>query len=276
MPLRHRHHTTNARLAHRRRRTQRIAVEGEEARLQPRIARGLDQQRQIIAPVAGNDRIRARGRDTRDVRRKILHLADRMQHLANNGHIRPLLAQLLTRRLRHLATECVVLPNQIDLLDRLVRSDHLGQRMHAHIGRGIKAEMPEAAGFVGQRRIDSGVVQVQHTRLWMPLVVARNRRRQRSRSCRTVALQNEANSRIGCRLQLQQGFIDCVLAIQAHQRKRMTPIRQLHTPTCIHPFDGEAQIAIHSLPRVGKRAGQAFDQCQPDRRSLGLRDGCAA
>ena len=47
----------------------------------------------------------------------------------------------------------------------------VGERLHLHVGVGIEAEVPEAALVVGQRRIDRGVVEVEHFLAGIALVV---------------------------------------------------------------------------------------------------------
>jgi hypothetical protein len=60
----------------------------------PALPGGLDQQRQVVAPVAGDDRLRAAGLDLGGIGQEVLHAAHRVQLVAHDLHIRPLQAQL--------------------------------------------------------------------------------------------------------------------------------------------------------------------------------------
>jgi hypothetical protein len=68
-----------------------------------------------------------------------------VQLVAHHGHIGALRGQLLFGLAQHGLAKAVVLADQVHAFERFVLTHHLHQRGHAHVGVGIKAEMPEAA-----------------------------------------------------------------------------------------------------------------------------------
>jgi hypothetical protein len=121
-------------------RAQGVAVEGVEAAVKAHLARGLHQQRQVVAPVAGDHRLRAAGLDLDGVGRKVLHAAHGVQLVAHDGHVGALRGQLLFGLAQHGLAKAVVLADQVHALERFVLTHHLHQRGHAHVGMGVKAE----------------------------------------------------------------------------------------------------------------------------------------
>ena len=77
------------------RRAQRAAVVGVPVHLEPGVLAGLDQQQHVVAPVAGDHRVRARGLDLGDVRREVLHLLQRVQLVADDLDVGALLGEHL-------------------------------------------------------------------------------------------------------------------------------------------------------------------------------------
>ena len=59
-------------------------VVGIEGDIEPGIGRRLRETEHVRAPVAGDDRLRAGRLDLGDVGRKVLHLADRVQLVADD------------------------------------------------------------------------------------------------------------------------------------------------------------------------------------------------
>ena len=154
----HRQHAVVAADADRRRPAGQVGIEGVVAQVGAGIDAGLDQQVHVRAPVAGHQRLRARGLDLGDVGREVLDLAERDQLVADDLHVGPELAEeVLDLALDRLA-EQIVLVDQVDL-GRLLRQradHHLG----FHAGVQVEAEMPEAALLVGQLGRHRAAVQV--------------------------------------------------------------------------------------------------------------------
>jgi arginase family enzyme len=65
-------------------------VIGVPVDLQPGVRGGLQQQREILAPVAGDDAVGARCLDLGDVGREVGDLEQRMQFVADDLDVRPL------------------------------------------------------------------------------------------------------------------------------------------------------------------------------------------
>ena len=149
-PVRNGDHLAHTRFANRRRRAERIAVKRIEAAVVADFFRGLDQQRQVIAPVAREHRLRAAGFDLHGIRDEVFHPPQRVQLIANNLHIGPLQSELFSRFTQHALPKAVVLADQVNAFQCLVVFQHLHQRSHAHVGMRVEAEMPVAAFFVRQ------------------------------------------------------------------------------------------------------------------------------
>ncbi len=92
---------------------------------------------------------------------------------------------------QHGLAKAVVLPDQVGRLDLFVVLEYLHQRHHAHVGMGVKTEMPEAAFFVGEHRVDGRVVEEQHPFARLTVIVLVDRVDQRQRVRRRVALQHD-------------------------------------------------------------------------------------
>ena len=137
-----------------------MGVEGVVAQIGAGIDAGFDQEVHVRAPVAGEQRLRARSIDLGDIRREVLDLAERDQFVTDDLNVRPQLAEVVLHLALHRLPEQIILVDQVDLLH------FLGQRANHHFGfhadMQVKAEMPEAALLVGQLSGELTAVQLQH------------------------------------------------------------------------------------------------------------------
>ena len=256
-PVGHGHHLANARITHGGGRAQGVAVEGVEAAFVAHLAGGFHQQGQVIAPVAGDHRLRAAALDLDGVRRKVFDAAHRVQLVAHHRHVGALRGQLLLGLAQHGLAKAVVLANQVHALEGFVLAHHLHQRGHAHVGVGVKAEVPEAALFVGEDRVHRRVVQEQHAFAGFTLVVLVDGFDQHRSRGRRIALQDDLRAVINCCAQGRQGFFVLALAVVAFQHQRALAASrsgQGHTTARIHTFHGPVHVAKHRLACVGKGA----------------------
>jgi hypothetical protein len=272
VPLGHRVDGADTGLADRRWDAERIAVEGEELAAGIDLARRLDQQRQVVAPVSGENRLRAAGPDLGRIGQEVLDAPHRMQLIAHDLDVRPLGAEHRPRLAQHVLAEAVVLANQVDLLDRSVGAQHLDQRRQTHVGVRVEAEVPGAAALVGQHRIDRRVVQEQHAALRIALVVAVDRLDQRRRRGRAVALGDEPDALVDGRAQQGDRLFRLAFAVETHQFQFARHAAHLDTAAAVDPLGGPHQVAEHRLAGVGERARQALDQRDPQRRIRRLRE----
>ena len=273
-PVGHCQHLAHACIAQGRRGAQCIAVEGVETPFIACLARSLDEQHQIIAPVAGDHGLGTALLDLDRIGRKVLDAAHGVQLVAHDAHIGPLHAKLAPCFAQHGLAKAVVLPDQIGTVYGLVVLDDLHQRSHAHIGMGIEAEMPEAAALVGQRRVHGRIVQIQHTARRVSAVVLVDGVEKRRRCGRRVALHDDARTAVYGRAQRRQRLFVLPLAVIALYHQFMRTVGQAHAAARVHPLGRPQQIAEHGLARVCKRARKTLHQCQLDGlRKLGL--GCS-
>ena len=270
-PLGYCHHTIHTRLANGCRCSQGIAVEGVELALKAPIACRLDEQREVIAPVARDHRLCAAGLDLGDVGQKVLDLADGMQIFTDHLDIAAFGLQLAARLTHHCTAKAVVLTDQVDRAHLLIRTQHLHERGHAHISVRIKTEVPEAAAVIGQGRFDRSVVQKQDSTQRVAFVVLVDGLDQCCGRSAGVALQDVGGTILHSRLQSSQGSLVVAFAVVLQQRQRSLALGSVHTPTCIDLFNGHGEIAHHSGTRVAKGTTQALNQGQLD--GLG-RPGC--
>ena len=254
VPLGHRVHRTHTGFADGRRCTQRITVEGEELRRQAHLARRLDQQRQVISPVAGDDDLRAAGLNLGCVGQKVLHAPQRMQFVADDRDVGPPRGQQRARLAQHMLAEAVVLAQQVNTLDRRIGAQHFDQRREPHVGVRVEAEVPGAAAFVGQDRIDGRVVEQQRAALRLARVVFVQRLDQRSRCGRAVALGDEADAPIGSRAQQQQRLLGMPPGVEAHDLQRSRAAGQPDAAALIDALGSPQEVAEHRLAGIGKRA----------------------
>ena len=170
-PVGHGHHLAHTGIAYGSRGAQCVAIKGEKAAVKPHLTRGLHQQRQVVAPVAGDHGLRAAGLDLDGIGRKVFHAAHGVQLVAHHGHIGALRGQLLFGLAQHGLAKAVVLTDEVHAFERFVLTHHFHERGHAHVGVGIKAEMPEAAFLVGEDGIYRRVIEEQHALARLALVV---------------------------------------------------------------------------------------------------------
>ena len=168
---------------------------GVPVHLQAGVGGGLQQQREVLAPVAGHDGVGAGRLDLGDVRREVGDLEQRMQFVADDLDVGPLGGEHRPGGGADRFAERIVLVDQIDVLDGRHGLHVVGERLHLDVGVRIPAEMPEAAFLVGQDRIDRGIVEVQHFLAGIALVVFGDEIRQRAGDRRAVALGEDSARR---------------------------------------------------------------------------------
>lgn len=271
MPVRHGDDPPDTGIAERGRRAEAVAVERVELRIQPLLARRLHEQREVVAPVAGHDGIRAARADLRDIRREILDPADRVEFVAGDRHVRAPRGQRLPRERADVVAEAVVLVQQIDLAQRAVARHHVRERGHPHPRVRVEAKMPETAARAGQRRIVCRIVEEQHPVVRIARVQLVERRDERGRDSRTVALRDEADMPVRGRAQLHERLLRAALAIEHDELERMRAVAQLHAARRVDLLDAEAQVALDRRARVRERARHPFDQRDPHRLAAGKR-----
>jgi hypothetical protein len=119
VPLGHRQHTADAGFANGRRGAQRVAVEGVQPCVGPPVRPGPHQQRQVVAPVAGEHGLCAAGLDLAGIGHEVLDAPHGVQFVAHDAHVRPALAgQQGARMACHVLAEAVVLADQVDAAQR--------------------------------------------------------------------------------------------------------------------------------------------------------------
>ena len=199
-----------------------------------------------------------------------------MQLLAHQSDVGPNQRELTFGFTGHGVTKTVVLANDVDTLERLVLFDHLHQRGHAHVGMGVKPEVPKTAFFVGQDRVNSRVIEKQHALAWLALVVFVDGLDQGRGVGRRVALHHKLGAVIDSRFERRHGLLGLAFAVVALQQQgsshRANPIRagQLHAAAGIDTLHSPNQITKDRLTGVGKRATQAFDHGHFDGGGSGL------
>ncbi len=193
-----------------------VGVVGEELDVEAGLVGGLDQQRQVGAPVAGDHRVGAGGLDLGDIGREVRHLGERVQVLADNLDVGTLAREVGLGELGHLDAVRVVLADDVDLVDVLLILDEGGQRLHLHRGVGVEAEVPVAALAVGEIRVDRRVVHVEHFLARIALVVLVDRVDQRARGPRAVALRHVADVLVDGRLQAVERLGRAHLVVERH------------------------------------------------------------
>ena len=129
---------------------------------------------------------------------------------------------------------------------------------------GIETEMPEAALFVGQRRVHGRVVQVHHAAGRIALVVLADGIDQARSGGRRIALGDDADVLVHRRAQAGQGLFGLALAVKALDHQRAVATRPFHATTGIDPLGGPDQVAVDGFTGVGKWTGQTFDHADTD------------
>ena len=206
----------HARLANRRHGAGRAGVEGVEIATEALLARRLDQQRQVIAPIAGHHGVCASSFNLGDVGREIAHRADRVQVIPHDACGGQFARQHRTRVLRDAASERIILPDQINVFCSAIADNGFHQGFHAHVHRRVEAEMPETALGIGEIGVECGVVEEQHFLARIACVVFVNRVDQRQRRRRALALQHEADALVDGGTQLHQRLLCRGLVVERH------------------------------------------------------------
>ena len=211
----HRQHAVVAADADRGRAAGQMGVEGVVAQVGAGIDAGLDQQVHVRAPVAGQQRLRARGLDLGDVGREVLDLAERDQLVADDLHVGPQLGEIVLHVALHRLAEQIVLVDQIDL------GHVLGQRADHHLGLHadvqVEAEMPEAALLVGQLGGDRAAVQVDDAVVRVALVVLVDAVDQGGGDVGAAALHDEGHVLVGRALERDQRVRRLRLVVERDQ-----------------------------------------------------------
>ena len=190
-----------------------------------------------------------------------------MQLFTRNANVRALQAELVFGLAQHALAKAVVLADQVHTFERLVVTNHLHERGHAHVGMGVKAKVPEAAFLVGERRVYCRIVQKQHAFAWLALVVFVDGVDQRRRRGRRVALQHKARAAVDGQAQVGQRLLGLALAVHAIQHQHLlgrSSTRSRHAAARVDAFYGPSQVAKHGFAAIGVGAAQAFDQSQFD------------
>ena len=265
MPLGDRAHAADSGLADGRGRAEAVAVEGVEVRGQPGFPRGSNQERQVVAPIAGNHRVGTARLDLFHIGREVPDPTDRVQLFAHDGGLRKSRGHHAARVLGDLPAEAVVLVQEVDASHRAILGQRFHQRRHPHLDVRIEAEVPRAAALVRQRRIDGRVVQEERALMRVSLVVPVHRVDEGRGHRRTVALEDEPDVLVHRPPEHQQGLLDLPLRIEGEQLKRPSAGRQRNASARVDALDGEGEVAGDRIPGVGERAGERLDHRQPDR-----------
>ena len=274
LPLRHRQHAADTGFTDRRRRAQRIAIEGVELGVAPHLAQCAHQQRQVIAPVGCQHRLRAAGLDLGGIGQEVAHAAQRVQLFADDLHVGPFGVDHQPRLLHHLLAKAVVLRDEVHALHAAVIAQDIGQCRQPHVGMGIETKVPEAAAFVGELRVHRRVVEEERSPLRFTLVVLVQCIHQRSRCGRAVALQHEADALVQRAAQQAHRLFGVAFAVHAQNGQRPLDAGRTthpHAATLVDAFSGQQEVAKHRFARICKRPREAFDERQPDRLGRCLR-----
>ncbi|MNV56479.1 hypothetical protein D3C71_1487670 [compost metagenome] len=138
------------------------AVVGVEVDVvEPGIIGGLDEQRQVRTPVAGDHGVGTRLLDLGNVGREVAHLGQRRKVVTHDLHIRALALEHFLGVFGNLVSVRVVLVDQVDLLDFRLVFHESGQRFHFHGSVCIQTEVPVAALAVGEIRVNGRIVEEQ-------------------------------------------------------------------------------------------------------------------
>ena len=117
-----------------------------------------------------------------------------MQFIAHDLNVRAFCAKHFPRCFSHRLPKCVVLTDDVNLLDVGLALHEVGQRGHLDIGVGVPPVMPVAALLVGQRGVDCSVIKVQNLFARIAFVIFRNEIRDRDRCARTISLRDETDA----------------------------------------------------------------------------------
>ncbi len=218
-------------------------IVGVPVDLQTGVRCGLEQQGEVLAPVAGDDAVRARRLDLCDVGREVLDLQQRMLFVTDDLDVGTLGLEHREGRCADRFAERVVLIDQVDLLHRRLGLHVVGQRFHLDVGIRIPAEVPVAALVVREARIDRGIVEEQHFLAGVAFVVLVDEVDQRARHRRTVALGEVANAGVDRLLGLDQAFLRVDLVIERHDLDLLA---------------ADAALGVHFVGQILKRLEADF------------------
>ena len=193
-----------------------VRIDRVVGNVQAGVLARLDQQREVRAPVAGDDRLRAGCLDLGDIRREILDLAKRVQVIADDFDVGPFPGQHFPSGPADCLAKSVILVQQVNLLDVLAAGDVVGHRFDLHVDVGVEAEMPEIAFLVGQRRVLCGEVEVQDGLVRVPLVVLGDGLGQGMGVVRARALRQIADAPVGGLLEHEDAFLRAGFVVQVH------------------------------------------------------------
>jgi hypothetical protein len=185
----------------------------------------------------------------RGVGREVLHLAHRVQFVADDLHVGALHAELAARLAQHRLAEAVVLPDQVHALERGVVLHRVHQRGHAHVGMRVETEVPEAAALVGQHRVDRGVVEEDHAARRIALVVLVDGIEQRRGRGRRVALQHDARAVVHGGAQRGERLLVLALAVVAVELQRASAAQGTRPPGSLTPPRAFTRSTAHSRLR---------------------------
>jgi hypothetical protein len=211
----HRQHAVVAAGADRGRAAGEMRIEGVVVQVGAGIDAGLDQEVHVRAPVAGQQRLRARGLDLGDVGREVLDLAERDQFVTDDLNVRPQLGEVVPHLALHRLAEQVILVDQVDLGGVLwQRADH---HLGLHAGVQVEAEMPEAALLIGELRRHRTAVQIDDAVVGVALVVLVGGIDQRGGDVGAAALHDEGHVLVGGALQRDQRVRGLRLVVERDQ-----------------------------------------------------------
>ena len=192
-----------------------MGVEGVVAQIGAGIDAGFDQEVHVRAPVAGEQRLRARSIDLGDIRREVLDLAERDQFVTDDLNVRPQLAEVVLHLALHRLPEQIILVDQVDLLH------FLGQRANHHFGlhaaMQVEAEMPEAALLVGELGRHRAAVQIDDAVVGIAVVVLVDAVDQGGGDVGAAALHDEGHVLVGGALERDQRVRRLRLVVEWNQ-----------------------------------------------------------
>ena len=189
-------------------------VVGVPAHLEAGVSRGLQQQCEVLAPVAGDHGVGARRLDLRNVRREVGDLQQRVLFVADDLDVRTLFFQHRTRRGAHGFAERIILIDEVQLLDGGNALHVVGEGFHLDVGIRVPAEVRKAALVVGEDGVDRGVVEVEHFLAGVAFVVLGDEVTQRAGHGRAVALGEVTHAGVDGLLGLDQAFLRVGLVVE--------------------------------------------------------------
>ena len=176
-----------------------------------------------------------------------------MQFFAHQSNIWALRGQLALSFAQDGLAKTVVLANQIHAVHLSVFLEDLHQSRHAHVGMGVKTEVPKAAAFVGQSGIDGGVIQEENALVWLSGVVFVECIDQRGGHRRAITLQDKTYPVVNGVAQSAQCFLSLAFAVIPGDRKFARTLRQTHAPALVDALDCPLQVSVNGFASIAKR-----------------------